>query len=113
MAGPLSLRLLLQPCIAALFAWRDGQADAASGADPYLKRIFSQPDARRDTIASAWGSIGKVMVVAFVLDTLFQLGVGQDVLFRQSAFMAVLLCAVPYTLLRGPAARWNERTTDS
>jgi hypothetical protein len=34
--GPLNLRLILQPCIAAIFGYLDGTKDARDGAPPYF-----------------------------------------------------------------------------
>ena len=85
--GPFNLRLLLQPTMALLFALRDGRRDAASGSDPYLQRIFFNASERSATIASAWAAIGKVLIIAFVLDMAFQLSSGEDVRVIQSVGM--------------------------
>lgn len=107
--GPFSLRLVLQPTMAALFALRDGRQDAASGSAPYLQRIAFQATERRSTIASAWAAIGKVLVIAFILDSAFQFATDGSFRVLQSIAMALFLCALPYTLLRGPAARYFSR----
>ena len=103
--GPFSLRLFLQPSMALLFALRDGRADAKAGADPYLWRIFFQHGLRRQAIVSAWASLGKVMTIAFVLDCAFQFATARSIAVGEALIMAILLCAVPYTLMRGPATR--------
>jgi hypothetical protein len=103
--GPFSLRLLLQPSMALMFAIRDGRKDALTGANPYLNSILFQSGQRRDTIKSAWASVGKVMIIAFILDGAFQFATGRSISIIEAAGMAALLCAVPYTLMRGPAAR--------
>ena len=107
--GPFSLRLLLQPTMAILFALRDGRQDAASGAAPYLHRVAFNASERRSTIASAWSSLCKVLVIALILDSAFQYATDGSIRFIQSGAMAMLLCALPYTLLRGPAARYFSR----
>lgn len=107
--GPFSLRLLLQPTMAVLFALRDGRADAQAGVEPYLSRIFFRPGQRRETVASAWASVGKVLVIAFLLDIAFQLATGGGFSPIESAVMASLLCSIPYTILRGPSARFFMR----
>ena len=107
--GPFSLRLFLQPSMALLFALRDGRRDAIDGADPYLWRILFQPGERRQTIASAWASVGKVMIIAFALDCAFQYATTHSIVVGEALFIAILLCAVPYTLLRGPAARFSRK----
>ncbi len=107
--GPFSLRLMLQPCIVLLFAIRDGRKDAASGASPYLSTLLSQSGERREALASAWSSLSKVMTVAFTLDCAFQYATSGNISFLEAILMAFLLCAVPYTLMRGPAARFFSR----
>ena len=104
--GPFSLRLILQPCMALLFAIRDGRKDAASGASPYLRTLVSQPGERRETLASAWTSLSKVLTIAFVLDCAFQYATSGNISVLEAVLMAFLLCAIPYTLMRGPAARF-------
>lgn len=107
--GPFSLRLLLQPTMAALFALRDGKRDAMSGSDPYLSRLVFKRSERRETLASAWASVGKVLLIAIVLDCAFQVVTDGRFSLVQAGGIALILCAPPYTILRGPAARWFGR----
>ena len=41
--GPLTFRLILQPVVAILFAFRDGYHDARAGSVPYFWALFTQP----------------------------------------------------------------------
>ena len=41
--GPMKIRLLLQPCMAALFAVRAGRRDAREGRRPYLWPSSGRP----------------------------------------------------------------------
>ena len=107
--GPFSLRLFLQPSMALLFALRDGRKDARDGADPYIWSLLFRPGLRRKTIASAWAAVAKVMTIAFVLDCAFQFATARSIAVGEAMFMALLLCAVPYTLMRGPAARFLRK----
>ena len=107
--GPFNLRLILQPSMALLFAIRDGRKDAASDATPYLQALTGQKSERRDTLASAWASLSKVLVMAVILDCAFQYATGGSVRIGEALLMACILCAVPYTLMRGPAARIASR----
>ena len=105
--GPFSLRLLLQPTMALLFAMRDGRKDAKAAATPYLQALISQQtDGRRETLSSAWASLSKVMTIAFILDCAFQHATTGSIALLEAIAMALLLCAVPYTLIRGPVARF-------
>ena len=71
--GPLNLRLILQPCIAAIFGYLDGTKDAKAGAPPYFWRVTNvgQPE-RQALIKQGWASVGKVFTLAFVYDCVFQ-----------------------------------------
>lgn len=109
--GPFSLRLLLQPTMALLFAIRDGRKDAQQGATPYLRALLGEKDERRQTLTSAWASLSKVMVMAFILDCAFQYASGSAIHIFEALLMAGLLCAVPYTLMRGPASRIAGRNS--
>lgn len=107
--GPFSLRIFLQPTMALLFALRDGRKDAEEKALPYLRALMGEKEGRRQTLASAWASLSKVLVVAFVLDCAFQYATSGGIRVLEAAVMAVFLCVIPYTLMRGPAARFANR----
>lgn len=63
--GPLHLRFLLQPTIAAIFGYRDGVKDALAGAPPYFWNVTqAAPDERKALIRHGWESIGKVFAIA-------------------------------------------------
>lgn len=110
--GPFSLRFFLQPTMAILFAAKDGLKDARTGQDHYLWSLLFRPGQRRERIAGAWASAGKVTIMAFLLDCLFQWMAMGQIKVLSAALMAVLLCVIPYSLLRGPvsriATRWNR-----
>src|SRR5262249_44838702 len=74
-AGPLVLRLALQPTVAAILAVRDGLRDAAAGRPAWLWAVVRDGDQRAALVRHAWRSIAKVFGVAMVLDAVFQLAV--------------------------------------
>jgi hypothetical protein len=108
-AGPLSLRLFIQPTVAVALAVRDGLHDARDGRAPYLWSIASDPAHRRDLIREGWKSIAKVFILVVVLDLLYQYLTGGPILVRQSLFLAVILAVIPYALIRGPVTRIARR----
>src|SRR6266581_3050038 len=71
--GPMAFRFYLQPLMATLFALRDGIKDAHSGRPPYFWTVLSEPQRRRDLLREGWHSVGKIFVLAFVFDTIYQL----------------------------------------
>jgi len=104
-AGPFHLRFILQPTVAALFAVRAGLKDAKAHRPAYLWTIFSQPAERRILIEDGWKDIGRVFVVAFVLDAIYQFIVFRGFYPAQSLIVAFALSIVPYVVIRGPVTR--------
>lgn len=103
--GPLTLRLILQPVVAICFAIRDGRRDARTGQPPYFWAVFSNPDHRRDLLRDGWKSVGKVFVLAMVLDVIYQIIVLRWVYPVETLMVACILAIVPYLLVRGPLNR--------
>jgi hypothetical protein len=103
--GPLALRFYMQPLMATLLAVRDGVKDAREGNPAYLWAVLSTPGHRRELLRSGWRSIGKVFVIALVLDVVYQLLVLRGLRPLEGLFVAVVLAIVPYALIRGPINR--------
>jgi hypothetical protein len=103
--GPMSFRLFLQPLVALVFAIRDGRKDAREGRPPYFWALFTDPGHRRDMVMSGWKSIGKVFIIAIVLDFVFQYIVFHDFRPVGALLAGLILALVPYLLLRGPVSR--------
>lgn len=107
--GPLAFRFYLQPAMAMFFAVRDGLRDARAGKPPYVWSLFTEPRHRREWLRSGWRSIGKIVVLAFALDIVYEIIVLHGVRPIQSIFIALQLAVVPYLLLRGPVTRLARR----
>ena len=71
--GPMKFRLLLQPCMATFFAIRDGLKDARECKPPYFWGLFTDKGERESMLKNGWKSIGKVFILAVVLDVVYQL----------------------------------------
>ncbi|MGA8490425.1 MAG: hypothetical protein WB711_08395 [Terriglobales bacterium] len=104
-SGPMKFRLVLQPCMAAFFAIRSGIADAKAGKPPYFWELISNPPEREDMLKEAWKRIGKVFILALVLDAVYQLIELHTIYFGEMIIVAFILAIVPYVILRGPAMR--------
>jgi hypothetical protein len=104
-SGPMKFRLVLQPCMAAFFAIRAGLADAKAGRPPWFWELVSNPPERDDMIKEAWKRIGKVFILALVLDAVYQLIELHFIYPGEMIIVAFVLAIVPYVLLRGPAMR--------
>ena len=105
LTGPLTLRLYLQPGMAVLFAVRDGLKDAKAGRPPFLWTVFSSAENRPALIRDGWKSIGRVFVLAIVLDLIYQFRVFRWVYPVETLDVALILAVLPYALLRGPVNR--------
>jgi hypothetical protein len=104
-SGPMKFRLVLQPCMAAFFAISSGLADAKAGKPPYFWTIVSNPTARREMIKDGWKSVGKVFILAVVLDVVYQIIEIRFVYPGEAIIVAFILAIVPYLILRGLATR--------
>jgi hypothetical protein len=100
-SGPMKLRLFLQPAITAFFAIRSGLSDARENRKPYGWAVVSAPEHRGRLLREAWDHIGKVFLVATVLDGIYQFIVFHRVYLTGAVMVAVTLTVIPYLLLRG------------
>lgn len=103
--GPFSLRLILQPLVASVLAIRAGIADARVGRRPYAWAFLTRPEYRGKLLKEAWNSIGKVFVIAIVIDTIYQFMTFGSLRPVELLLVGFLLACVPYFLVRGPANR--------
>jgi hypothetical protein len=103
--GPMKFRLVLQPAMALFFAIRDGLKDAREGRPAYFWAVLTEPTDRKARLKSGWKSVGKVFILAFVLDVVYQIIVQRRVYPGEAAIVAIVLAIVPYILLRGPVNR--------
>jgi hypothetical protein len=101
----MKFRLVLQPAVASYFAIRAGLADAKAGRPPYFWELVWEPGERVAMIRDAWKRVGKVFILAFVLDIVYQLLVLHFIYLGEAIIVAFALAIVPYLLLRGPAMR--------
>jgi hypothetical protein len=108
-SGPMKFRLVLQPIMAAIFAIRSGLRDARSGKPPYFWTIATDPAARAELIKDGWKSIGKVFMVALLLDCVYQIVELHFVYPLEAAVVAFVLAIIPYLVLRGFVTRLTSR----
>jgi hypothetical protein len=101
--GPLTLRLLLQPTVATILAIRSGLKDARDGRPPYFFwAVFTDPARRPELLGQVRKDVGKVFIVAIVLDVIYEIIVYSWVYPGQAVIVATVLAIVPYLLFRGP-----------
>ena len=103
--GPMNFRLIMQPLVAAGFAIWSGVKDARAGRPAFLWTAVSDPAQRSALLHSAWRDVGKVFMLALILDAIYQLIQLRAVHLLELLIVAPTLAFVPYVLLRGPMAR--------
>jgi hypothetical protein len=114
-SGPMKFRLVLQPLLAVFFAFKDGIKDAREGRPPYFWALFSTPGHRREMMQNGWKSVGKIFILAVVLDAVYQLMVIRWFYPGETLAVAFILAIIPYLALRGPVNRltlWKEKEGD-
>jgi hypothetical protein len=108
-SGPMTFRIILQPLMAALFGIRDGLKDAREGKPVYFWALFTQPDQRRQLVRHGWKSVGRIFILAIVIDAVYQFIVLRWFYPGEALIVAIVLAIVPYLLIRGPVNRIARR----
>jgi hypothetical protein len=107
--GPMKFRLLLQPLMAVIFAVMDGLKDARLGRPPYFWGLLKDAEHRREMELDGWKHVGKVFILALVLDVVYQVVVQRFVYPGEVIVVAILLAIVPYLMVRGLVTRIARR----
>jgi hypothetical protein len=103
--GPMTFRLILQPAMATLLAVLAGLRDAREGRPPYLWTVLTDPLQRADLLREGWKEVGRVFLLALIMDTIYQLIVERWIYPLELLTVAIVLAVVPYLLVRGPVNR--------
>ena len=103
--GPLHFRFFVQPAMAIIFAVIDGIKDAKMGRPAYFWAMVKNPDQRRELLRIGWKRIGKIFILAVILDVIYQIKVYHWFYPGETLTVAILLAIVPYLLVRGPVDR--------
>jgi hypothetical protein len=103
--GPLHFRLIVQPLMASTFAVIDGLRDAKMGKPAYFWAMLSNPGHRMELVKSGWKRLGKIFILAVILDVVYQIKVNHWIYPGETLIVATVLAIVPYLILRGPINR--------
>jgi len=103
--GPLKFRFFLQPSMAIILAVRSGLQDSREGKPPFFWEFCKDPVRRSQLIADCWKSIGKIFILAIVLDCVYQVIELHWVYTSDALIVAFLLAIIPYVAVRGPVNR--------
>ena len=104
-SGPLNFRLVVMPTVVTLLALRADWKDAREGRPAFLGAFITDPIERHRLFRMALKDVGRIFVVAIVLDTVYQLIVFRWVYPGEVLVVAVVCAIVPYVLVRGPITR--------
>jgi hypothetical protein len=104
-SGPMHFRIYLQPVMAMVFAIMSGLADARAGKPPYFWSVFTDPAHRAELGRAGWKDVGKVFIVAMVMDVVYQYIVAKFVYPGEVLLVALVLAIVPYLVVRGLTTR--------
>lgn len=103
--GPMHLRFILQPLMAVIFACLDGMKDAKLGKPAYFWAVIFHPEYRKELLKEGWKAIGKIFIIAIVIDLLYLWKEHLGLYPGEILIVAIMLAIVPYVLLRGPVNR--------
>lgn len=107
--GPMHLRLLLQPAVAVFLGVKDGIKDAHEGRSPYFWTMCTRADTRRELLRSGIRAVAKVMIMALIMDAIFQIIELHWFYPGEAVLVALVLAFIPYLLIRGPVNRIVSR----
>jgi hypothetical protein len=105
LTGPMNLRFIIQPTVAMILAIRAGLRDAHQNRPAFLWVVLWNPDHRRELLRQGWKDVRKILLLAAILDVIYQLIVHRGVYILELLITAVALAVVPYVLFRGPVSR--------
>lgn len=108
-SGPMSLRFVMQPLMAIIFATIAGLKDAKAGKPPYFWSFFWEPQHRLAQLKDGWKSVGKVFIAAIVLDVVFQFKALHTLYPGEAVITALLLAIIPYVMVRGMVNRFAPK----
>ena len=111
--GPLHFRFIVQPLMAVILAVISGVKDAKMDKPPYFWAVVTDSAHRKDFLKDGWKHVGKILILAAILDVFYQLKVQRMIYPGEMLVVAFTLAVVPYLLLRGTVNRllrpWKKK----
>jgi hypothetical protein len=102
LSGPLNFRLVVMPTVVTVLALRAAWKDHQDGRPAFLGLLIKDPVERSRLFQQGLKNIGRIFIVAIVLDIAYQLMVFRWVYPGMVLVVAVVCAIVPYVLVRGP-----------
>ena len=118
--GPMKFRIILQPLVSLYFAYKAGKRDAKTRSVPFFWGLIFNTGDRKSLAAQGWKDVGKVFIVAIVIDIIYQLILifskeTQSSFYPfESIIVAFILAFIPYLLFRGLFNRlFSKKSADN
>jgi hypothetical protein len=108
-AGPLNFRLLVMPLVVTFFAVRAAMRDARKGQPRFFRTFLNQPGERARLVRSVLKDVGKIFVVAIVLDTTYQILVLKSFYLGELLVVVLVSAILPYLVVRSAASPLMRR----
>jgi hypothetical protein len=100
-SGPLHDRLILQPLVVTFLAIRAGWKDVRARRSAFFWAVVRDQAHRRFLLRQGWKDVGKLFIVALLLDVIYQVVVLRWVYPAQMLIAAAVVAFVPYLMFRG------------
>lgn len=107
--GPLNFRLLIMPLVVTFFAVRAAMRDARAGQPPFFRTLLLKQAERPQLIRSMLKDVGKIFIVAVVLDTIYQLTVLKAFYLGELLFVVMVSAILPYLVARSAVSPLMRR----
>lgn len=90
------MRLVLQPLVATIFAVRSGLRDAREGRPVFFWTLAMDASQRRHLLRHLWQDVGKLFLVAIVLDVVYQIIV---MILKMASLLSIHTCSLAAPIL--------------
>ena len=101
-SGPLNFRLFVMPTVVTIIALRAVWKDLRAGRPAFLGLWIQDPVERKRVFHGWFKDVGRIFLIAVVLDITYQLLVFRWIYPGMVLVVAVACAVVPYVLVRGP-----------
>jgi hypothetical protein len=103
-SGPLHFRFLMMPTVVTILAIRAGLRDARESQSGFVWMFLTRRSERGGLLRSALRDIWRILIVALVLDTAYQVIVFKTLYPGEALIVAVVCAVIPYIVFRGPVS---------
>jgi Na+/H+-translocating membrane pyrophosphatase len=98
--GPMHIRFIVQPVMAAILGIRDGIRDAKEGQTPFLCELCTRPESRSPQLKKALRRLIIPLPIAIILDAIVQYMLFRRVRVLGAVILGTAIMGLPYSLAR-------------